>query len=161
VGVVAALGLEVAEFFQGAVDHSLEALLGGEEAFEGGVGAAVVVVGIVDGGAEGAGDEEAGAEGLGGKVDRRWWGSVVVVGIEVVISLAEFLELLVLIFGVLAEVGFFHEGEVVVGGLEAAEAPGCADDAVGEAKFDGVHGAEAFEDGLAVGVEEGFGFAGL
>jgi hypothetical protein len=157
--VVAALGLEVAEFFEGAVDHSLEALLGGEEAFEGGIGAAVMVVGVVDGGAEGAGDEEAGAEGLGREVDRRW--GVAVVRIEVVVSLAEFLELSLLVFDGLAEVGFFHEGEVLVGGLEAAESPGGADDAFGKAELECIHGAEAFEEGLAVGVEEGFGFAGL
>jgi hypothetical protein len=158
--VVAALGLEGAEFSEGAVHHSLEALLGGEEAFEGGVGAAAVGARVVGGGAEGAGDEEAGAEGLRGEPDlrERLFGVVEVV---VVVPFAEFLELLVLVFDGLAEIGFFHEAEVMVGGLEAAEAPGGADDAFGEAEFDGIHGAEALEDSLSVGVEEGFGFAGL
>jgi len=158
--MVAALGLEGAEFSEGAVHHSLEALFGGEEAFEGGVGAAAVLARVVGGGAEGAGDEEAGAEVLRGEIDFRegLFGVVEAVG---VVSFVEFLELLVLVFDGLAEIGFFHEAEVVVGGLEAAEAPGGADDAFGEAEFDGVHGAEAFEHGLAVGVEEGFGFAGL
>jgi hypothetical protein len=159
VGVIAALGLEVAEFAKGAMHHSLEALFGGQEAFEGGVGAAAVLARVVNGGAEGAGDEEAGAE-------RLWWeiglgeglfGVVEVVGV----SFVELAEVLVLVFDGAAEVGFFHDGEEMVGGLEAAEAPGGADDAFGEAEFDGVHGAEALEDGLAVGVEEGFGFAGL
>jgi hypothetical protein len=162
VGVIAALGLEVAEFSEGAMHHSLEALFGGQEAFEGGVGAAAVLARVIDGGAEGAGDEEAGAE-------RLWWeiglgeGLFGVVGVVevVVVSFVELAEVLVLIFDGAAEVGFFHDGEEMVGGLEAAEAPGGADDAFGEAEFDGVHGAEALEDGLAVGVEEGFGFAGL
>jgi hypothetical protein len=159
VRVIAALGLEVAEFSEGAVHHSLEALLGGEEAFEGGVGAAAVGARVIDGGAEGAGDEEAGAEGLRGEIDlgEGLFGVVEVVGV----SFAELAEVLVLVFDGAAEVGFFHDGEEMVGGLEAAEAPGGADDAFGEAEFDGVHGAEALEDGLAVGVEEGFGFAGL
>jgi hypothetical protein len=141
------------------VHHSLEALLGGEEAFEGGVGAAAVGARVIDGGAEGAGDEEAGAEGLRGEIDlgEGLFGVVEVVGV----SFAELAEVLVLVFDGAAEVGFFHDGEEMVGGLEAAEAPGGADDAFGEAEFDGVHGAEALEDGLAVGVEEGFGFAGL
>jgi len=165
VGVISALGLEVAEFSDGAMHHSLEALFGGEEAFEGGVGAAAVLTRVIDGGAEGAGDEEAGAE-------RLWWeiglgeglfGVVGVVGVvEVVVVLfVELFELLVLVFDGAAEVGFFHDGEEMISGLEAAEAPGGADDAFGEAEFDGVHGAEALEDGLAMGVEEGFGFAGL
>ena len=110
---------------------------------------------------EGAGDEEAGGEGVGGELDgvgEGREGGVVVV--EVVVFLAEFFELLVLVFDGFAEVGFFHEGEEVVGGLEAAETPGDADDAFGEGEFEGVHGAEALEEGVAVGVEEGFGFAG-
>jgi hypothetical protein len=96
---------------------------------------------------------------LRGEIDlgERLFGVVVEVGVAFV----ELAEVLVLVFDGLAEIGFFHEAEVVVGGLEAAEAPGGADDAFGEAEFDGVHGAEALEDGLAVGVEEGFGFAGL
>jgi hypothetical protein len=66
---------------------------------------------------------------------------------------------LVLVFDRLAEVGFLHEVEEVVGGLESAEAPGDADDAFGEGELEGVHGAEALEEGVAVGVEEGLGFA--
>ena len=111
---------------------------------------------VIDGGAEGAGDEEAGAEGLRGEIDLRK-GLV----IEVVVFFVEFLELLVLIFDGAAEIGFFHDGEEMVGGLESAEAPGGADDAFGEAELDGVRGAEAVDDGFAVGGEDGFGFAGV
>jgi hypothetical protein len=92
-GVVAAVGLEAAEFGQGAVHHALQALFGGEEAFEGAMGAGAVVVGVVGGGAEGAGDEEAGAEGFGVELDARGQGregGVVVV--EVVVFFAEFFE---------------------------------------------------------------------
>ena len=163
VGVVAAVGLEVAEFLEGAVHHALEALLGGEEAFEGGVGvaAAAGVVGVVEGAAEGVGDEEAGAEGVGLEFDRRGEGREGrVVFVEVAVVLAELFELTVLVFDRLAEVGFFHEGEEVVGGLESAETPGDADDALGEGELEGVHGAEALEERFAVGVEEGLGFAG-
>jgi hypothetical protein len=94
-GVVAAVGLEAAEFGQGAVEHALEALFGGEEAFEGGVGAGAEVgaVGVVEGGAEGAGDEEAGAEGLGRELERRGEGREGrVVVVEVVVFFAEFFE---------------------------------------------------------------------
>jgi hypothetical protein len=160
-GVVAAVGLEAAEFLEGSVHHALQALFGGEEAFEGAIGAGAVVFGVVGGGAEGAGDEEAGGERFGRELDgvgEGREGGVVVV--EVVVFPAEFFELLVLVFDRFAEVGFFHEGEEVVGGLEAAETPGDADDALGEGEFEGVHGAEALEEGIAVGVEEGFGFAG-
>jgi hypothetical protein len=159
--VVAAVGLEAAEFAEGSVHHALQALFGGEQAFEGAMGAGAVVVGVVGGGTEGAGDEEAGGEGFGGEFDGvgqgREGGGVVV---EVVVFLAEFFELLVLVFDRFAEVGFFHEGEELVGGLEAAETPGDADDALGEGEFEGVHGAETLEEGVAVGVEEGLGFAG-
>jgi hypothetical protein len=120
-----------------------------------------VVGGCVGGGAEGSGDEEAGGEGFGGEFDgvgQGREGGVVVV--EVVVFLAEFFEALVLVFDRFAEVGFFHEGEEMVGGLEAAETPGDADDALGEGELEGVHGAEALEERIAVGVEEGFGFAG-
>jgi hypothetical protein len=160
-GVVAAVGLEAAEFLEGSVHHALQALFGGEEAFEGAIGAGAVVFGVVGGGAEGAGDEEAGGEGFGRELDgvgEGREGGVVVV--EVIVFLAEFFELLVLVFDGFAEVGFFHEGEEVVGGLEAAEAPGDADDAFGEGEFEGVHGAETLEERFAVGVEEGLGFAG-
>jgi hypothetical protein len=160
-GVVAAVGLEAAEFLEGAVHHALHSLFGGEEAFEGAVGAGAVVVGVVGGGTEGAGDEEAGGEGFGGEFDgvgQGWEGGVVVV--EVVVFLAEFFELLVLVFDRFAQVGFFHKGEELVGGLEAAETPGDADDAFGEGELEGVHGAETLEERVAVGVEEGLGFAG-
>jgi len=161
--MVATLGLEVAEFPQGAVDHSLEALLGGEEAFEGGVGSAVVVGRIAEAGAEGVGDQETGTEGLG-----RQAGAVIGVGAGVSVNgqvefgglVAEFIELAALVHCLFAQIGFFHEGEEVVCGLEAAETPGDADGALGQGELEGVHGAEALEEGVAVGVEEGLGFAG-
>ena len=54
-GVVAAVGLEAAEFLEGAVHHALQALFGGEEAFEGAVRAGAVALGVVGGGAGGRG----------------------------------------------------------------------------------------------------------
>jgi hypothetical protein len=169
----AAEGLAGSEVVEGSVEHGLEAMFCGQEALEGGAAVcASGLVGIVDvgGGAKGSGDEQAGGD-LAGEVDGllivEGMGVGVVVcgggggdgGVWVVVS--GLMEEVVVLAGVGAEVGFIHEGEGGVGGLEASEAPGGGDDAFGEAELDGVLGCEGFEDGVAEGVEELGGLAGV
>jgi hypothetical protein len=152
--VLLALLLEGAELFEGAGDVGHDAVLGGEQALEGGGGGFGVLA--VDGAADGGGDDEAGGERgeffvftfvfflvLGLRFGRGFIGVVLE-------------ELFVL--GV--EAGGLEGVDALVGGLDPLEFPGGGDDLVGEEKFEDVLGAQAGEQEVSEGVEAGLRFGG-
>jgi hypothetical protein len=84
---------------------------------------------------------------------------VAIAGVEE--PFAAVLEFFVVGFDTGAPVGLLHFREVLVGVLEAAEAPGGGDDAVGEAELEDGLGGEVGEDGVAEEVEIVLVFAGV
>jgi hypothetical protein len=173
-------GLEGGELLEGAVVHGVEALFGAGEAVEGAVGLiALETGGEEEGGVDGGCAGWIFEKGADVGVERGFGGGIVVVVIVIVIVVDVGVVgagvvfdvvvglLLVLFSQVLLgafELSFDVElGGVVEGGvglLEALEAPGEADGAVGEEELGCGHGAEVGDEGAAEVVEGGLVFVG-